>query len=218
MRCLILFLICIVHELDISAEKNVVSEAMLNRVEMLLMKKETKEAEKLFNQEVKNSEDSNSNFSYRYNFVVGLLYYNKEMYEASISAMETAIAKMDSLLLWDCDNYLKTIYYIADSYIHLKRMKESEKVINYALVKCVNSYSTCTYAKKIYQLLLVLYDEKGYSDAVIEQIHNEIQKIAINIYSSNKSNKDGEQMRDHFMFFYNYINSPALTLNDSIYH
>lgn len=217
MRYLVLLLICIAHELDISAEKTVVSEAMLNRVEMLLMKKEIKEAEKLLNQEIMNLKDSIYTSSYRYNFVVGLLYYNKESYEASISAMETAITEMDSLLLWDCENYLKTAYYIADSYIHINKMKESEMVINHALIKCVNSYSNCIYAKKIYQLLLVIYNEMGCSEAVMEQIHNEIQKIAINIYSSNKSNKDGEQVRDHFMFFYNYINSPALTSKDSIY-
>lgn len=127
------------------------------------------------------------------------------------------MSKMDDLRLWECENYLKTAYYIADSFMRLKKLKECETVINYVLVKCANSYSNCIYAKKIFQLLLALYNEKGGSSAVIEQLHNEIQKIAINVYASNNLNQDGGQIKENFMYFYDFITNSKISPKDSIY-
>ena len=202
------------YGINLSAQ-NAISKNTLDRVEKLLAHNEVDYADSLLRQEQFSFDNSNSSFREKY--ITGLLFYHKEMYEESISLMSAALLNMDSLRVWDCDDYLKTAYYLADSYIHLNRLEEADKVINYTLVKCINSYSTCIYAKKIFQLLLTLYKGLDYSPAVIEQVHNEIQKIAINIYSSNESNKDGVKIRDHFMYFYNYITSPTISKEDSLY-
>ncbi len=191
------------------------SNSSLDRIEKLLLHHELGAADSLLQQE--NLSFGNAHSSYQTDAIIGSLFYYQEKYEDAISVMSVAISKMDSLRLWDCDNYLKTAYYIADSYLHLNMIKESETVINYALVKCVNSYSSCIYAKKLYQLLLVIYEKVGYSQAVMEQVHNEIQKIAVNTYASNTLNQDGEQIKERFMYWYDYITSPTLSREDSIY-
>ena len=191
------------------------SNSILNRIEKLLLHHEIEAADSLLRNEPLSFGDTHS--SYQADCIVGSLFYYQEKYEESIFVMSVAISKMDSLRLWDCEHYLKTAYYIADSYIHLNKLEKCEEVINYTLVKCVNSYSNCIYAKKLYQLLLVLYDKTGCSPAVVEQVHNEIQKIAINIYASDALNKDGEQIKEEFMFFYDYIISPTISKEDSLY-
>ncbi len=199
--------------INISAQ-NSISKTTLERVEKLLLHHEIEYADNLLRQE--QFSFGNANSSFKEDFVAGLLLYYKEMYEESVSAMNIAITKMDSLHMWDCENYLMTVYYIAYSYIHLDKLKESEAVINYALVKCANTYDTCIHAKKLYQLLLIIYEKLNYSPAIIEQIHNEIQKLSINIFFSNNQNKENEKIKDSFMFFYNYITSPSISYEDSI--
>lgn len=199
----------------VASAQNASSNSTLNRIEKLLSHHKIEAADSLLRNEPLSFGDTHS--SYQADCIVGSLFYYQEKYEKSISVMSVAISKMDSLRLWDCEHYLKTAYYIADSYIHLNKLEECEAVINYALVKCVNSYSNCIYAKKLYQLLLVLYDNTGCSPAVIEQVHNEIQKIAINIYASDTLNQDGEQIKERFMYWYNYITSPPISKKDSIY-
>ena len=194
--------------------QNASSYSTLERIEKLLSHHEIEAADSLLQHNQLSY--GNSHSLYLADCTIGLLFHYQEKYEEAISVMSIAISKMDSLRLWDCEHYLKTAYYIADSYTHLNKLNECEEVINYALVKCVNSYSNCIYAKKLYQLLLVLYEKMGYSPAVIEQVHNEIQKIAINIYASNKLNQDGEYIKERFMFFYDYINSPPISKEDSM--
>jgi tetratricopeptide (TPR) repeat protein len=201
---------CGIH---VSAQ-NELSVSTIDRIEKLLSHHEIEAADSLLRKEYLSFGEANS--AYQADCIVGLLFYYQEKFEESISVMSIAISKMDSLRLWDCEHYLKTAYYIADSYIHLNKLRESETVINYSLVKCVNSYSNCIYAKKLYQLLLVIYDKVGISPAVIEQVHNEIQKIAINIYASDALNKDGEQTKEGFMFFYDYITKPTISKEDSM--
>lgn len=213
MRIIIIIIILILPGTNVSAQTSS-STISLDRIEKLLSRLDIEYADSLLMQ--KQLDFGSSKSSYREDYIAGLLFYYKKQYEKSISVMSVALDKMDSQQLWDCENYLKTIYYIADSYIHLDKMKESETIINNALVKCVNSYNKCFYAKKIFQLLLAIYNQLGYSSAVIEQVHNEIQKIAINIYASDNSNKDGEDIRERFMFFYNYITSPTLSKEDSL--
>lgn len=208
---IILLLLC---ELDIFAQ-NMVSNSTLERIEKLLLHHEVKAADSLFRQEPLNY--GNDCSSYQADGVVGLLFYYQEKYEEAISIMNAAMSKMDSLRLWDCENYLKTAYYIADSFMHLNKLKECETIINYGLVKCVNSYSNCIYAKKLYQLLLDLYKKGGASSAIIEQVHNEIQKIAINAYASNNLTQDGKQIKENFMYFYDYNTNPTISQKDSMY-
>ncbi len=214
MKHVITSIIFLMYGIIISAQ-NATSYSTLVRIEKLLLHHEIKAADSLLQQEQLIYGTSRS--LYQVDCTVGLLFYYQEKYEESISTMGVAISKMDSLRLWDCDYYLKSAYYIADSYMHLNKIKESEAVINYALVKCVNSYSNCIYAKKLYQLLLVIYEKVGCSPAVIEQVHNEIQKIAINIYASDISNQDGEDIKEKFMFWYEYVTSPTISKEDSMF-
>ena len=198
----------------IVSAQNSISKTTLERVEKLLLHHEIDSADKLLREG--QFSFGNANSSYKENFIAGLVFYHKEMYEESVSEMNIAITKMDSLHIWDCENYLMTVYYIADSYIHLNKLKESEAVINKALIKCANTYDTCLYAQKMYQLLLIIYERLNYSPSIIEQTHNELQKISINIFCSNNQNKESEKIKDSFMFFYNYIKSPSISYEDSI--
>ncbi len=213
MKHIVITILLIWGGINVTAQ-NRLSNTTLERVEKLLLHHEIDFADSLLRQE--NFCFGNANSSYKEDFIAGLLLFHKEMYEESASAMIIAITKMDSLHIWDCENYLMTAYYIADSYIHLNKLKESESIINYALVKCANTYNTCIYAKKMYQLLLIIYEKLKYSPAIIEQAHNEIQKLAINIFCSNNQNKESEKIKESFMFFYNYITSPPLSYEDSI--
>lgn len=145
MKQIIVVILLLLCGFDISAQ-NTVSNATLDRIEKLLLHHEIKAADSLLRQEPLNY--GNDRSSYQVDFIVGLLFYYQEKYEESIPIMNVAMSKMDDLRLWECENYLKTAYYIADSFMRLKKLKECETVINYVLVKCANSYSNCIYAKK----------------------------------------------------------------------
>ena len=213
MKNVITTIIFLMYGIIISAQ-NATSSSTLVRIEKLLLHHEIEAADSLLQQEQLIYGTSHS--LYQVDCTAGLLFYYQEKYEESIFTLSVAISKMDSLRLWDCEKYLKSAYYIADSYMHLNKIKESEAVINYALIKCVNSYSNCIYAKKLYQLLLIIYEMVGCSSAVIEQVHNEIQKIAVNTYASDTLNQDGDKIREMFMFWYDYITCPTINKEDSM--
>lgn len=193
-----------------SFAQELTSVQFIERIEKLLSRNDMESADSLM--KCTHLDYGSDSSSFREDYIAGLLFYYKEQYEEAISVMNSSLMKMDRQKLWDCENYLKTVFYLADSYIQLDKIKDSETIINYALVKSVNSYYDCFFAKKIFQLLLTIYKRLGYSSSVIEQVHNEIQKIAINIYASNKSNKDGEDVREKFLF----ISSPAFAGEDSL--
>lgn len=209
MRAFITIIVLFMYVTNSFAQE-LVSTDFLERIEKLLSRKDIENADSLIKCSHIVFGDDNSSF--KEDYIAGLLFYYKEQYGEAISVLSSSLTKMDHQQLWDCENYLKTAFYLADSYIHLDKIKDSETVINYALVKSVNSYNTCLYAKKIFQLLLTIYERLGYSSSVIEQVHNEIQKIAINIYASNISNKDGEDVREKFLFF----TSPAFAQEDTL--
>ena len=213
MRYIITTIILIVCGTNVSAQDSI-PQFMIDRIEKLLLHHEIEVADSLLR--LKQLDFGSTHTSYQEDYLAGLMLYQQMNYEKSISLMSASVVKMDEMRLWNCEDYLKTAFYIADSYFRIGKLKESEDFINYALVKCVDSYSSCIYAKKIYQTLLAIYKENNCSPSIIEQVHNEIQKIAINIYSSSNTNRDGEQIRENFMFFYDYITKPPISKEDSL--
>lgn len=155
-------------------------------------------------------------YNYRYHFVLGLLLCKQEKYEKSITELIISLEKMNEIKMWDCDNYLKTAYYLADSYVKIGKYNEANEIISDSFIRCIDSYETCNYSKKMYQLLLIIYEKLGYSSFITEQIHNELQKISINLYSIQNRNKDGEKIKKSFMYWYNYISETQLNARDSL--
>lgn len=128
---------------------------------------------------------------------------SEEYYISSINDLTLLLNKRDSLQQWDCDNFLKTAYYLAFCNFKLHRANDAKFIIDNALLKCTNIWEYCIYAKKMYKLLLDIYDLLGCSPNIMEQIHNEIQMIAINIYALDPHNQDGDDIRNKFMYWHN---------------
>ncbi len=149
--------------------------------------------------------------------VVGMVFYKLRQYGNAVATLNVALNKMDSLHLCSNVKYLETAYYLADSYVKLGMLKECEAIIKYSLFKSVNKYNTNIYAKKMFQILLTIYKELGHPNGVIEQVHNEIQKISVSIYTLNNGCNRNDAYND-FIHFNNYlIDRYPLKKQDSLY-
>ena len=214
MKQIIIIITFLTFGYNVSAQ-SLINDPILQKVERLL-ERHTKDAELLFNRINPNDYRESKDWQFQYHYISGLLAYQQGAFDNAIEELASTIVELDNRCQWDCENYLKVAYYLADSYIKKGKNIESEQVINYALIKCVSIYDTCIYAKKMYQLLLYLLKDMDNPTHILEQIHNEIQKIAINIYASNAKNKNGEDVQKHFLYWYNYITNPLLSAEDSI--
>ena len=148
----------------------------------------------------------------RYKYLLGLAQFNQGNYERALNEFVLSLKELDSRQDWDCEKYLKTAYLISSSYFNLGKYEDSKEFINKSLIKCSSFWDACISSKMMYQLLLRIYEKLGGSPYEIEHIHNEIQLIAINIYASDPQNKDGEEIKNNFMYWYN--KDPDIGSND----
>ena len=195
------------------------SKGVLDQVETLISQKKYIEADRILLQIDKSViANESSETKARYYFLLGLSQFDQGIYEKAINELLLSLNEQDLTQKWDCENYLRTAYLISSSYFNLKKYEESKEVINNSLIKCARIWDTCIYSKLMYQLLVIIHEKLEGSPFAIEQIHNEIQLIAINLYASNPHNKDGAEIKDRFMYWYNkLIDRSNIKKNDSLY-
>lgn len=189
------------------------SNGLLDQAEILISQNNCVKADSIL-QKIDESviAHDSSEIRIRYKYLLGLAQFNQGNYERALNEFVLSLKELDSRQDWDCEKYLKTAYLISSSYFNLGKYEDSKEFINKLLIKCSSLWDACIFSKMMYQLLLRIYEKLGGSPYEIEHIHNEIQLIAINIYASDPHNKDGEEIKNNFMYWYN--KDPDIGSND----
>ena len=203
MMRLFIVLLSITFCIQIGAQGSV-SNGLLDQVEILISQARSVEADSIL-QKIDKSVIANDSceFIIRYNYLLGLAQFNHGNYEKALKDLMLSLSELDIRKDWDCEKYLKTAYLISSSYFNLGKYEESKEFINKSLIKSSSFWNACIFSKMMYQLLLRIYEKLDGSPYEIEHIHNEIQLIAINIYASDPQNKDGEEIKNNFMYWFN---------------
>ena len=190
---------------------------LFDRVEITISNNEIKIADSLM-QTVKKDEITSDSMSYCYYSIIGRINYYQKNFEKSKDALSRSLSLLDSMQIWDCENYIKHAYYLADSYIRTNDLSSSEDIINETMVKCASIWDECEYAKRMLKLLLSIKSEEKNTSSIIEQIHSEIQKIAMKVYvKKNNTNKDKEYQKS-FEVLYNVIRDRSRRIEDDDYY
>lgn len=153
---------------------------------------------------------------YKMDFYRAKSFFLREDYEYALSIFKSTLSKHDSLNQYNCDDYIKNAYYVANCYHKLKKDEESEDVINETLVKCSTSWEYCPYSMKMYNLLIDIYSNQEGTQYAIEQLHNERQLFAINYFDYRNQSKESNEIKKNFLKIHNaYKNRDS---KDSIYY
>lgn len=83
----------------------------------------------------------------------GYAYIQDKDYTSALSKLEEAMGIIYEQQIYDSKIHLKTAYLMSDAYFHMGKYKETESIINIALVRCTRHWQDCIYAKKMYFLL-----------------------------------------------------------------
>ena len=126
-------------------------------------------------------------------------FYLREEYENALDIFKSILNKQDSLNQYNCDDYIMNAYYVANCYHKLNKDEESEEVINETLLKCTNSWESCSYSMRMYNLLIDIYSNQEGTQYTIEQLHNERQIFAINLYDYRNHTKESNKIVKDFL-------------------
>ena len=62
-------------------------------------------------------------------FLLGVCHYQKGDYQSAIKAIESSFLSFYKRKQLDCEAHLKMAYYLADSYLKLGKVQESERIL-----------------------------------------------------------------------------------------
>lgn len=190
---------------------------LFDRVEITISNKEFNIADSLM-QTVNKDEITSDSMNYCYYSIIGRINYYQKNFDRSKDALSISLSLLDSMQIWDCENYIKHAYYLADSYLKTNDLTTSEDIINETMIKCASIWEECEYSKKMLKLLLNIKSKASNTSAIIEQIHNEIQKIAMKVHVKKyNTNKDKEYQKS-FEVLYNVIRDRSRKIEDEDYY
>lgn len=192
-------------------------EVILDRVETLQDSNRLNEADSLLHSVVELLDVCAAHdYKERYQYLKGMSFYYHEEYDKAFDIFLTTLNNLDSLNQYDCDDYLKNAYCVAACFQKLNKNQESEETINNALLKCSDSWETCPYSMKMYKLLVDIYSSKKNFPLAIEQLHNERQQLAINLFDYKSHSKESNKLKKDFAEIHNMYKNRSS--KDSVYY
>lgn len=195
------------------------NNTILNRAELLLQNSEIRLADSLLNIVEKKVCYDPDDLKVKYHCLKGTTSFLEKKYEFSLIEFSKALCLMDSLQLWNCDNYMKATFYKSEILKQMGDYQTCEEIINEATIKCAEIFESCEYTKMMYKSLLDIYINTDPLSPIIEQLHNEIQKTAINIYAKKVNTNEVQKIKDEFMYFYNSTADISFVdKSDSLYY
>ncbi len=190
---------------------------LFDRVEITISNNEINIADSLM-QTVKKDEITADSMSYCYYSIIGRINYFQKNFEKSKNALSQTLSLLDSMQIWDCENYIKYAYYLADSYLETNDLSTSENIINETMIKCASIWEECEYSKKMLKLLLIINKDTNDSSPIIEEIHNEIQEIALNVYANRTNSNEAKEYKKSYKLMCGLIKDRSKKVSDDDFY
>lgn len=210
---IILFFICC---LQVNGQKDS-CEVILDKVEKLQSLSRLNEADSLLRLVDKQiCVEPKESIEDKIIFYKAKSFYLHKEYESALDIFKSILNKQDSLTQYNYDDYIKNAYYIANCYHKLNKDEDSEEIIKETLLKCISSWGSCSYSMRMYNLLIDIYSHQEGSQHTVEQLHNERQIFAINLYDYRNHTKESNKILKDFLEIHKmYKNRES---KDSVYY